>query len=377
MPEYRVLPQGNPILFFGRTLYDARQQAMFFNWSASGFRLAFEGARLEAEMVAFAETFPGEGPNLPYIAVFADGAPQPAQTLRVEEGVSRVTLFAGDQPGAHTLRVVKRSENSKGRLGLRALWTDGRLTAPPAPEARLKLEFVGDSITCGFGNDMAAEETVFDVAKENVFTAYPAVTAGLLNADYQCVCISGIPLCWASDPEYRLRLPAFDGFTPPVRAMEHHYACADRNHEEAMGLTEGFTPWDFARFRPDAVILNLGTNDAFRLRVSGCSPEEEAHFIRRYEAFLRQVRRLNGPAPVIACTLGSMDYYLYDAMEKAVARYRADTGDARLFCMKFAPIDPWGEGFGGLGHPNSQTQIRMGHELAEALKPWLGKEQTV
>jgi len=331
---------------------------------------------VEIETVAFPEAFPGEGANLPYISVFLDGQPTPFHTLCVEAGEQRTLLYTAGQAQAHTLRVVKRSENSKGRLGLRSVWVEGRLTAATPRESALKLEFVGDSITCGFGNDMAAEETVFDVAKENAFSAYPAITAQLLGADYQCVCISGIPLCWASDPGFRLHIPELDGFTPPVRTMEDHYGFTDRNHQEAIGLSDGFTPWDFQRFRPDAVIINLGTNDAFRLRVSGCSATEETYFISRYVAFLHQLRRLNGTGPVLACTLGSMDYYLYDAIEKAVTQYRAETGDGRVFCMKFAPIDPWGEGVGGLGHPNSKTQIRMGHELAAALTPWLNKEGT-
>jgi hypothetical protein len=378
MKEYRIHPEGNStITFFGRTLYDAPLQAMFFNWTASGFMLAFKGTQVDVETVAFSETYPGEGPNLPYISVFLDGQPMPLHTLRVEEGVQRLQLYAGDQPQAHTLRVVKRSENSKGRLGLKSVRVEGQLTAASPRQSTLKLEFIGDSITCGFGNDMAVEDTIFNVAKENAFTAYPAVTAELLGADYQCVCISGIPLCWAVDPEYRIHLPEFDGFTPPVRTMEDYYAFTDRNHQESVGMCEAFTPWDFQCFRPDAIIVNLGTNDSFRLRVSGCMPVEEAHFTNRYVAFLHQLRRLNGAGPVLACIMGSMDYYLYDAIEKAVAQYRNETGDSRVFCMKFAPIDPWGEGFGGLGHPNSKTQIRMGHEMAETLRPWLKRKGNV
>lgn len=374
--EYRIEPEGNPVAFFGRTLYDEPLQAMFFNWTASGFQLTFEGTRVEVETVAFAETFPGDGPNQPHIAVFLDGQPEPLHILSAEAGEQRLCLYAGDTPQTHTLRVVKRSENSKGRLGLKAVWVEGSLRDTALRQAALKLEFVGDSITCGFGNDMAADEALFDAAKENAFTAYPAVAAQLLDADYQCVCVSGIPLCWASDPSYRLRLPQFEGFTPPVRTMEGFYDYADRNHEEAAGRTEGFTPWHFERFQPDAVIVNLGTNDGFRLRVSGCTPQEEAHFTQRYTAFLHTLRRRNGARAVLACVLGSMDYYLYDAIEKAVAAYRGESGDTRVFCMKFAPIDPWGEGFGGLGHPNSKTHIRMGRELAAALAPWLGKEET-
>ena len=63
-----------------------------------------------------------------------------------------------------------------------------------------------------------------------------------------------------------------------------------------------------------------------------------------------------------------MDYFLYDTIEKAVAQYRVKTWDTRIVCLKYGAIDPWGEGMGGLGHPNVKTQQRMGSELAALLE---------
>ncbi len=372
--EHRIQSQGDRLAFFGRTLYDDSQQAMFFNWTGSGFAFAFCGSSVSMQTVAFSGQYPGEGENLPWIAVFVDDQQEPLQILKVQEGEHRYTLFESETAETHTVRVVKRSENSKGRIGIKAITVDGELMPYQAPQPKIKLEFVGDSITCGFGNDMTADERVFDAAKENGLTAYPAVAAELLGASYHSIGVSGIPLCWAADPHYKLLLPEYPDFSPPIRTMEDYYRYTDRNHQEAMGMQDAFEPWDFKRFQPDAIIVNLGTNDGFRLRVSGCKPEDEAHFGKRYQAFLTQLRQWNGPGPVIACTLGSMDYYLYDVIVNAVAEYQRQTGDARVFCMKFAPIDPWGEGYGGLGHPNTKTQIRMGQELAEALRPWLVRE---
>jgi hypothetical protein len=368
--EIRVTQDGAIPHFFGRTLYDAQQEAMFFNWTASGFAFAFYGDRVEMIVSAFAENFPGEAENLPWVAVFVDGQKEP-RLIRMAQGRQTTLLFEGATAGEHTLRVVKLSENSKGRICLHSLLLSGEPLPYTHPSPRFRLEFIGDSITCGFGGNMLPTDTMFTTAQEDCMIAYPAVTAELLNAEYQSVCISGIPLCWASDPGYRLQLPGFPGFSPPPRAMEAHYAYTDRHQQEADGVTDGFEPWDFARFKPDAIVINLGTNDAFRISVSGSDPAEETFFRKRYAAFLHLLRSLNGPKPVIACTMGSMNYYLYDTIEKAVADYRQVTGDERVFAMKFGAIDPWGEGYGGMMHPNEKTHARMGRELAAALKPWL------
>ena len=355
------------LLWKGRTLYDIAQDALFFNWSCAEFSLRFSGTRLTMDALAREERYPGEGENLPWFAVFLDGEAEPSKKFSLSAGENSVVLFESAHQQEHILRVVKLSEGSKGRVGLRALHIDGKLLQmPPEPKQR-RIEFIGDSITCGFGNLMPPEATVFSAEQEDGLRSYASVCANLLGASYQCICVSGIPLCWARDERYRIVLPWVPTFETAVRTMEGYYPYADRYHEEMEGKRDNFTPWDFSRFVPDAVVINLGTNDAFRIRVSGNDPAEAMHFQERYAAFLAQVRARNGSDAWIVCTLGSMDYFLYDNIEKAVTQYRKDTGDKRVCCMKFGAIDPWGEGLGGLGHPNEKTHARMGQELSTLL----------
>ncbi len=353
----------------GRTLYDQSLDALFFNWTCAGFALRFFGKRLTMDTLAFAETYPNETDSLPWFALFLDGSKEPARIFCLEAGEQTVTLYESEIAEAHTLKLIKRSEGSKGRAGLRTLTLEGELLELPAEQTRRRIEFVGDSITCGFGNEMPPEVTQFSAEQENGLLSYGAVAADLLDADYQLISVSGIPLCWARDENYRMTLPWVPDFRPPVRTMEGYYDYADRFHEEKQGKTDGFTRWDFSRLVPDAVVINLGTNDAFRIRVSGNDPAEAAHFQARYVAFLAHLRAVNGEKALLVCTLGSMDYFLYDNIEKAAAEYRASTGDERVVPFKFGAIDPWGEGMGGLGHPNAKTQLRMGRELAKLLEP--------
>ena len=92
--------------------------------------------------------------------------------------------------------------------------------------------------------------------------------------------------------------------------------------------------------------------------------EEEAWFSVNYRAFLEKVRELNGPDTTILCTLGSMDYYLFDHIKEVVEQYKKDTGDQKVHCFKYIGINLMTEGFGGVGHPSLKTHVRMGKELA-------------
>ena len=74
---------------------------------------------------------------------------------------------------------------------------------------------------------------------------------------------------------------------------------------------------------------------------------------------------------MIMCTLGPMDYYLYDNILRAVESYKAKYGDKNVHCMKFGGIYMQKEGIGALDHPGIQTHQRMGKELADALRVYL------
>ncbi len=361
----------NKICFFGRTIHDPKTGGVFFNWTGSGFELVFEGRRLNANLAAIDMVFPPEGTLWPWISVFVDDMETPARNIEINRHELTVTLVECETTQRHTVRVVKRSENDKGKVGLIALDMDGELLACEPRRNKYRMELIGDSISCGFGNEARTRDDPFLTAEENGLRAYGAVAAKVLDAECHNISISGIPLCRPADPDFKLMLPGFPELDIRIKAMEDYYEYTDRLHEEARGVTDGFARWDFSRFTPDAVVINLGTNDSYMLKAAADRAREERHFERRYLAFIRKVRELNGPHPVIACTLGAMDYFLYGNIVSAVEEYQSETGDDRIFCYKFGGIFPMTEGYGAGDHPSAKTHERMGEELGRVLKEWL------
>jgi hypothetical protein len=79
--------------------------------------------------------------------------------------------------------------------------------------------------------------------------------------------------------------------------MEKLYPYADRDHQTAEGMSEGFTPWDFGRFRPDAIVINLGTNDVFPHQRNRQRPAEAAISVSVTRRFSKRSAASTAPDP--------------------------------------------------------------------------------
>lgn len=349
----------NKLTIHGRTVWDEEKQALFCNWTCSGFTVRFTGTSLKAKLTVMADqipSMPGFPPNpdyYPCVGVVTDG-----QTL---ENLQEITtdgwydLYQGEA-GEHTLRFVKNSENSRGKLGILALECDGEILDAPA-EKKPVMEIVGDSITCAFGSDSSNNSPEFLCMEENGWMSYGAQAARELGYEWRQVCVSGIS---ASQPEH----PLF-----PMPGMNEIYHLTDQLFDQRRGVEPA--AWDFAGNPADIVVLNLGTNDVNPIRFSqdfGNVENMESYFQRRYLEFVKDIRKLNGPNTLIVCALGSMDYYLYDRIKAAVEEYKQLSGDEKIATFKFIGINMMMEGYGAMGHPSAKTHARMGKELAFHLR---------
>jgi len=368
MPVYSLEDIKKHARFFGRTIPNGDCTVEFFNWTCSGFEVRFTGKKLAAEMVSI----PARAPmtqeviyEYPWVAVLVDGSEEFSQRFELAEQEKWYTLFESETAGTHTVRVVKLSENARGKTGLKSIGTDGALEKVPAYEPSLRLEFVGDSITCGYGNEAGNRDAPFKTGEENGWITYASLAARELGAEFSCVCVSGISV--SHGMRQRFPLPMM------LPAMEDVYKYTDQLYDTVSGNNGEKEVWNFAGNPVDAVIINLGTNDVNAIKLAGLEEKdlEEKFFIERYRKFIEQIRSLNGSKPHIFCTLGPLDYYLYDSIKEAVREYKEQTGDERVTCYKFGGVNLFTEGFGAVGHPSAKTHRRMADELKALLSKHL------
>ncbi len=289
----------------------------------------------------------------PRFAVYLDG--EKVLDQRMDAAEKEICVFSGEKQADHTLRLVKLSECSQSIFGVKEIRTDGRMR--PLPEKKLKMEFIGDSITCGYGVEGKATDT-FSTATENAEKAYAFLAARELEADAVMTAISGCGLLSGYT----------EGEINEDNLMQPYYEKAGRNDWILPGgkRMQDY-PWDFSSFRPDWVVINLGNND---LSWTRGMKEREKEFGRLYQAFLTTVRR-NNPRARILCVLGMLGeekVRLTDTMMEAVEAWRRETGDERVCAMPLPEMDEAHNGAGSDHHPSEKTQRRTAEMVAEKIR---------
>ena len=321
----------------------------------SSVRVRFVGTGLDLKLKDFGG---GTPQTTNYYDVSVDGgAPR---LLEVSPAEQLYPLASGLRDGEHQVELFKRVESAPGgNVGagkgqILGFVLHGKQLLPTALPPR-RLEFIGDSITVGYGDEASTNDPSnvhYTTRGSNGHTAFGALTAARLGAQYMAVAYSG-------------------------RGISRNYAGSGGQLMPEMYLQSvpedaSAGAWDPAQYTPDAVIINLGSND---FSTPGVARQA---FVQRYIAFLSQLRGYYPQAALVAA-LGPMlsDSYppgqnaLTNAQAdvKAAIAARAQAGDGRVYFVSFATqTGPWGEDW----HPSLATHEKMAQELSESLKTILG-----
>jgi lysophospholipase L1-like esterase len=194
----------------------------------------------------------------------------------------------------------------------------------PLPPRRKLVEFVGDSITVGA------------LSSRNTVTSYSWLTGEQLGVDHTDIARSGACLVQLSN-------------------------CFGVGQAFDKQTINGSTEWDFSRYDADAVVINLGTNDAGR-GVSG--PDFQAAYV----ALLQQARAKYPHAALIAFETFRQRYL---AETQAAVQTLADAGDANVFYLN---TEGWltDADYVDGGHPNDGGHAKIAQKLAPYLAAHIG-----
>lgn len=308
----------------------ASDSAVRFAWSGSGFVARFFGTGFGCVLRDPVNRFT--------VVVNGVALPQPLWPGSHTEHV----LISGLPLGEHTLQLLRRSEPLFGPSELSAVWVEGGelLTARPALRT---IEVLGDSISCGYGNETDHPSVAFTVETENHFQAYVSLLARAVDAEVST-------LAWSGRGVVRNYADA------PEPLMPELYGCI---------LPEvPSVAWPFDD-EVALVVVHLGTND---FTTPGPDPDV---FIAGYTSLLETIRARRPNAPILCC-IGPMLAPLTQkraraAIERAVVERRA-SGDENV---AYYAVQTPNRAPGSDEHPSLATHAAMAAELVPIVRELL------
>lgn len=246
----------------------------------------------------------------------------------------------------HLIKIFKATEAAMGEVFFDGT---GLKTVALQSKSRKKIEFIGDSITCGFGNDESdkkcGEGQWFD--QHNAYYAYGPVLSRMLDADFLLSSVSGYGMYrnWNSEKREENILPD---------VYDHLYL---RTSEPAKFGND---------FQPDVVSICLGTNDLSdgdgkKERL----PFNKYKFVGNYIEFIQNIYRKYPNTRVVLLNSpmvhGERNKILLDCLSEVKDFFKNDTKHAPIEILKFQEMQSE-----GCGHPS----IKQDQEMADQLYPF-------
>lgn len=332
----RVYDLQQDVLYMGRTYEAAGTQ--WFNWSASGFSVRFQGSGLKAKIASNAT----DATNYAYLKVYVDGVEQ--TDILLDKTMQTVTLAEGLNPNEiHTVEVRKRNSARSSTAGVLSVeLLDGKKLAQTEGKEKL-IEFIGDSLTVGYSAaDVNKTLSAWSTATEDATKTYSKQVADAFDAEYMVTAISGRGVVMNNG--------GADGYLLP-----------DIYPELDIYNTPGVA-YDFA-LQPDVIVINLGTNDATNAGLNITTFQTGVY------NFLKTVRLKNPNAQIIwAYGLRSdkMTAQVDAAIQAAVAQLQTE-GDSKMHYLALPLAADM-----HLNHPTAAAYEPSGELLIEKIEEITG-----
>lgn len=352
----KIVFNENNAKLYGRTII--KNDLLNLIMSGTGCEFTFTGKKLQLKIGCDKNSLnAGNSCNLPRIAILVNNIFIIKKVI--DKRSELFNVFESNETESVNIKIIKLSEAAFSIAEVYPTEINDDETIVPVPLKKRRIEFIGDSITCGYGVDDSNLESAFSTCAENSMKSYAYLTAQTLDADYSLFSASGYGI--------------ISGYTADGTKVADELI---PTFYDSLGFSIGCTSdnimpqniqWDFSRFTPDVVVINLGTNDSSYCKAS---VEAQQEFEEEYLVFLKRVCS-HYPNAEIFCTLGMMDTLLTKYIVNAAERCSKDIGSNKIHIFEF-DMQNGLLGYSSNWHPSEDTHKAAAKKLSEYIASVLG-----
>ena len=309
----------NYINIYGRSYIENNK--LNIDHTAGAVELGIIGTSLTVNM---------EASEASWMRVYVDGSTI-GERINIMPTTNQYVVASGLSEGYHKIRMVKATEMRDATWDIVSFTADAFAVIPE--KSNLRIEFVGDSITSGYGVlGMSGDMRTID--NSDATQTYAYLTAQNLGADYSTIAFHGIcakQFMWGNDIN-----------------MDTLY------HRVSLSNTATYN----GSFNPDVIVINIGTNDASYL---GSNNSYVIEVVADYTEFIGNIRAVNPNAHII-CLYGMMgsNAVISNAI-KSVVSTMTTKGDNKIV---YNPIDISANSSGAANHPDVTANVNWANALS-------------
>ena len=250
----------------------------------------------------------------------------------------RIVLAEKLAKGTHLLRLQKCTEGQNGCTTIHQFVLAKGGTLNPVERKERMIEIYGDSYTCGYGTESEKATDPFSVDTENCDKAYGCIIARYFDTDYALTAHSGQGMVrnWASPTQ----IADVNMSTRYTQTFDDH----------------GTEAYNFDLYRPQLVIINLGTNDFS----PGPIPSDE-QYVGAYMEMIKTIQQKYPDVKVLCVTPHSANRYLQACL--MLLKERVASMRNVFMANPLSDIVTVEHDMGADYHPNYQGQRKIAMSL--------------
>ena len=331
-----VIDADDPFIQYVGRFDFSNPKKVIFDWAGVYIVARFEGSscsiRLDDNKNEYAVTIDEHAPEL----------------LKTDSATKIYKVASGLKESVpHTIMIQKRTEALVGKgIFMGFILEKGKRLLMPDKRPNKRIEFIGNSITSGYGVEGKNHDCHFSPETENACMSYAAMTARALDADYSLVSYSG-------------------------RGVVRNYGDKNKTSVNPMPSLYDRTcyfdstkKWNFNEWIPQAVVINLGTND-----FSTQPYPDKKVFQNAYNKLINRVRSLY-PHVTIFCMCGPMigEPCLTDIKEVVEQQLKREGKDKDVYFVEIKRSMMNDSDWGCDWHPNIYGSLKTMNVLVPVIK---------